>query len=58
MTGRLQHLSAVAVMAFPFTALFGAEVRAAAGSCQSRSDGKFDCMEFVGTLPAERKPGL
>jgi hypothetical protein len=28
------------------------ESRAASGSCQTRSDGKLDCMEFTGTLPA------
>jgi len=50
-----QRLWAVATAAIVLAVLIGAEARAAAASCQSRSDGKLDCMEFVGSLPTMLK---
>ncbi len=40
---------------FIIMGFFVTECRAGSGSCQSKSEGKQECMEFIGTLPAMLK---
>ena len=45
-------LSLVLSTAFLLTGYLGEEGRAESGSCQTKTEGKFECMEFTGNLPA------
>ena len=51
----LRQLFSIVVMAFVLMGFSGTEGYAASGSCQSKSDGKLECMEFTGSLPAGLK---
>lgn len=55
MESLFRQLLTLVVATCVLVGLGGAQGWAASGSCQVRTDGKLDCMEFIGTLPAGLK---